>query len=143
MRLQVNKNLVAQLCCTFLLTFFTEHQDSFSDPEDVIFTPTSNNNRPMGQKQAKKLKVSQDLEERRIRSLEEIAEAAKARNKLLETHSKVLSASNDVNFLTFVTMDTTNLEPVAREIVEVKRRQYLKALKELDSDNEEEVNNDN
>lgn len=90
----------------------------------------------MGQKTAKKLKLSQDLEERRTSSLEKIAEASAKRNMLLETHSKVLSAANDVNFLNFVTMDSGNLDPVAREIVEIKKRQYLQSLKELDEAND-------
>lgn len=91
----------------------------------------------MGNKQAKKFKVSQELEERRVKSLEEIAEASKVRNSLLSTHSKVLSASNDINILSFVTMDTTNLDPVAKEIIEIKKRQYLKTLQELDADETE------
>lgn len=92
----------------------------------------------MGQKAAKKLKLSQDLEERRTSSLEKIAEASTKRNSLLETHSKVLSDANDVNFLNFVTMDTSQLDPVAREIVEIKKRQYLQSLKELDQSNNTE-----
>lgn len=91
----------------------------------------------MGQKAAKKLKLSHDLEERRTSSLEKIAEASTQRNKLLETHSKVLSDANDVNFLNFVTMDTGNLDSVAREIVEIKKRQYLQSLKDSEDTQED------
>lgn len=76
------------------------------------------------------MKLSQDLEERRVKSLEEIAEAAKTRNNLLSKHSEALNMSNDVQLMQLLTMDTNNLDPVAKEIVDLKKRQYLRSLQQ-------------
>uniref|UniRef100_A0A336MSK4 CSON005107 protein n=1 Tax=Culicoides sonorensis TaxID=179676 RepID=A0A336MSK4_CULSO len=91
---------------------------------------SSSQPRPMGRQQAKKIKLNQELDERRVKSLEEMAQAAKERNNLLEKHSNELKNANEIQLLQLVTMDTTNLDPIAREIVERKKALYLQELRE-------------